>query len=70
MTNYFSHSTPSLDAKDYARYRMSRAQERWYAVETKAERLTAGRWAVAWGVIAEIYPHMSRPRSHKVTSAR
>jgi len=70
MAEHFSYSRPSLDAKDYARRRMSRAQERWYTVETKAERNTAGRWAVTWGVIAEIYPHMARLRFHKVTSAR
>jgi len=70
MADHFSYSTPSLGAKDYARRRMSRAQERWYTVETKAERNKAGRWAVAWGVFAEIYPHMARPRVHKVTSAR
>ncbi len=58
MANYFSYSTPSLDAKDYARRRMSRAQERWFEAETSEERQLASHWAVAWGVLAEAYPNI------------
>lgn len=70
MANHFSYSTPSLDAKDYARWRMLCAQERWYSAETKVERNAAGRWAIAWGVIAEIYPHIVRRSRFKTLHAK
>jgi len=58
VANHFSYSTPSLDAKDYARRRMSRAQERWFEAETSEERQVAGYWAVSWGILAEAYPNI------------